>query len=216
MTYCVSPTWVVQTKRVSLEAMDAVCQGFRKLVACAYVYSHPSTTAHRNTAERIHQWVRSLKGANPQGYLLERDSVRAWKEASILVQKFTVGMTTKDHNGYTKEVAPFCSVYWSARSAREIDHRALDANCPGFSEWCEIMCVGHGMAGVDVFRLLSTIPQSLSYDVVRTNVKLLSDSLRACLSMEVPADQIIADFVKSARLGGDSQEALPELGVTCP
>jgi hypothetical protein len=208
VTYRDSSGVGARTKKVSLAVMEEIRSNFKRFLVCATTCSVHAGYKNKAVADCIKRWDRQIAGRSDTHYLLDKRGAYRWLDMS----RFTFAMSTP-RNGSSN---PLCTLYYSAGDGGTFDPAILDASCPGFTEFCKILCVDSGLNNTEVFQYLGDLPRIFSYEVLEANAQNFAVQLRACAPLGLPMAEMLGVLKSSVSAETAASLPLPDLsmGVT--
>lgn len=194
-----------RTKKVSLPDMEEIRSDFKHFLICATKCVEYEGHKRKAVAARIKWWDKLLNGRSAAAHILARGNVHPWESISNFT--FGIGKAAQPKD------RPYCSMSFGNGSAGTFDCALLDANCPGFTEFCTILCVENTFDSREVFSFLSELPQRFSYECLEAEVQHFAIQLRACAPLGMSLDAMLGVLVSSVDTKTAAAADLPELAV---
>jgi hypothetical protein len=199
-----------QTVEVSLTDLDVLFPDVERCLRVAAVLTESLVRPGEMTVVYIGRWTSDVFVKNP-GKFVYRDltGLNSWRSECTFQYEIR---RTVDNTG-TYRPTPWCSIGWTDGSPRLNDIRVAEANFPGFTELCHVLCTEQRLGDEAAFRVLGMLATSLSFDTLRNSTGYFKEQLRLCGAVGMPADEIAGHLL--AGLDAITQTALllPDLHV---
>jgi hypothetical protein len=214
LTYRDQVTRAVRTMKVELSEMEGARPNFRRLLACAAVIARSSRTKHKKTADLIYLWEHLLQMNKHRpviDVLFDNDDLINCSDVTV----FSFGLKAVSYSlRYRRPHERECLLRWKNGKEYAVDPAVYDANFPGFTDYCTILCVENEVQDGLAFQLLGRMVARLPYAILEANVIGFSSHIRACLSVGMALNATFETLIVNALALPKDERCLPELSTT--
>jgi hypothetical protein len=209
-------TKVRRVKKTTIAQMESIQPSFRRLHACAAELHNKVRKPSALIAYDIRRWHKELMRRDPSNFLIKHQHIWAWNG----VVSFQLGARKpSEKNPYVTDPRPFLRMAWENGASAYFEYPLIEANCPGFVDWCKVLCDENGVDGVEAFAARRAFVEDLPYEVLVANKAAFTNQLRSVMAMGPSVGEAVSLMRASAREAPDtaSVETLPGLSseLTC-
>lgn len=100
---------------------------------------------------------------------------------------------------------------WKDGSQWLDDINVMEANFPGFTDLCHVLCIEQRVHGDDAFKILATLAISLPFITLKTNTGYFKEQLQLCGDMGIAPEAIASHLLAGLNTAATAGLALPDL-----
>jgi hypothetical protein len=203
-----------KTMRVAFDDMEQFCHTFERCLRVAVILADELHGRGNTIRDMIRMWSHQRPQSHARHHNILRSPVRS--TSWIKPCDFAFGFqAATDVYGMKQEPVPVCVAVWKDDNDDKNvlrDYRILDANFPGFSDLCKVICIENSLSGDQAFEILGMLGDALPFAELKEKTGVFKEMLRAYVPIGMTPAEIGASILSN--LAEPAGRALPDLNLT--